>query len=234
MNPVLGTPQRILDVRGFGAAEGQGALFSVFDRLATGEGLLLVSASDPRLLLGALRIERKGLFEWSLLDEGPKSWHVEVVRRDAELGALRGVAEALSWDHDRLDELELRAFVALGAGDLEQARRWWRAFHHGLNRHIRFEEELLFPVFEARAGLPQGGPTAVMRSEHREIRMALEAITRDLEAASADVEELRCGLHRVLEDHNRKEEAILYPAMDRLLSDVEGDALVARIQEFSA
>lgn len=228
----LGTSQQVLDVRAFSAGDRRTAVFSAFDALSPGESFVLVSARDPRPVLDDLRAERKGLFEWSPLDEDPRCWHVEVARRDAAPGALRRVTEALTWDHARLDALERSAFAALAEGGVETARRLYRAFHHGLNRHIRCEEELLFPVFEARSGLPRQGPTSVMRAEHREIRMLLEGIARSLDGSADDVEELRRDLRRVLEDHDRKEEAILYPAMDRLLSDAESDALVGRVQAF--
>lgn len=40
-------------------------------------------------------------------------------------------------------------------------------------------------------------------------------------------------LHEVLEEHHRKEEGMLYPALDEVLTPEEGDALVSRIQIFT-
>ena len=46
-------------------------------------------------------------------------------------------------------------------------RRVWR-FQDALLHHFAMEEEVMFPAFEARTGMTQG-PTAVMRSEHRQM-----------------------------------------------------------------
>lgn len=99
--------------------------------------------------------------------------------------------------------------------------------------HIGFEEELLFPAFEDRAGfLPTSGPTAVMRAEHHEIRELLDRIEAGIADAAAPVEELRRSFHAVLGDHNFKEEEVLYPGIDELLGAEGADRLVAQIQRF--
>ena len=144
---------------------------------------------------------------------------------------LHGVFEVLAWDHDRLDALDKAAFEALGNGDLAGARALFAHFARGLDRHIRFEEEILFPAVEERAGLPtHAGPTAVMRAEHVEIRACLAGISSDLAEGGAGATEIRARMLSVLEGHNLKEEQILYPLADRALGKVEADALVARIQ----
>jgi regulator of cell morphogenesis and NO signaling len=140
------------------------------------------------------------------------------------------VTEALSWDHDRLDGLEQQAFERLAAGDRAGARAAWSEFTVGLRRHIRFEEELLFPAFEKGFGVsPEAGPTAVMCAEHREIERLIGAIGRAL-AGEETALPLRAQLHRVLGEHNLKEERMLYPATDQALDPEERDALVVRIQ----
>jgi iron-sulfur cluster repair protein YtfE (RIC family) len=42
--------------------------------------------------------------------------------------------------------------------------------------NLIWEENILFPLFEAKAGMRGSGPTAVMRAEHRRIGDCLEAI----------------------------------------------------------
>ena len=76
---------------------------------------------------------------------------------------------------------------------------------------------------------PAAGPTAVMRSEHREIERLIGAIGQALTGGEAPLL-LRAALHRVLGEHNLKEERMLYPATDQALAPEERDALVARIQ----
>jgi uncharacterized protein (DUF2249 family)/hemerythrin-like domain-containing protein len=221
---------RVLDVRSLAGPQACEGALRAFDALAPGEALTLVSAGPLPDVLRRLQADRKGLFEWSLLEGGPARFRFEIARRQAERGDRREVSEALGWDHDRLDALESRAFALHAAGDAEGARGAWAEFAVGLSRHIRFEEEILFPAFEQASGVPPGaGPTAVMRAEHREIEGLLEDIERALAGAGAPLS-FRDRLHEVLGEHNAKEEQVLYPLTDESLDGDARDALVARIQ----
>jgi len=140
------------------------------------------------------------------------------------------VALYLSWDHDRLDAILQSVRARVEAGSWEAARREYAAFHDGLDRHIRLEEGILFPLFEERTGMT-GGPTAVMREEHREIRGALGVMREALGRGDAALFHDGLGqLHSVLPDHNVKEERMLYPTMDRILPKADRAALAARLQ----
>ena len=225
--------ERPLDLRCLSAAERSTKALASFDALTPGEKLVLVSGDAGSDLLRRLQVERRGLFEWSVLEPGPASWRIEVARRTGPGGALRGVNEALSWDHDRLEALEAAAFEKRALGDLQLAHDLYAEFAAGLKRHIGFEEQLLFPAFEEKTGMPPtAGPTAVMRAEHREIEALLGEIEARIADAAAPVESLRRSFHAVLEDHSLKEEQILYPTTDHLLGEEEADRLVTKIQGF--
>jgi regulator of cell morphogenesis and NO signaling len=229
----VSTLPRHLDLRHHDAAGQDGATLQAFDSLLPGESFLLLAGADPRSLLDRLVFDRRGLFEWSPLEEGPEIWRVEVTRRNASPDSLRQVTEALGWDHDRLEAMEERAFAARGAGDLAEAKRLFAEFARGLRRHIGFEEQLLFPAFEEASGLPaHAGPTAVMRVEHRQIEALLEVIEAQIGVEGGLVLQSRTALHRVLGDHNVKEEEILYPSTDGLLGPIASDHLLGRIQAF--
>lgn len=140
------------------------------------------------------------------------------------------VTTYMSWDHDRLDAILRDVNLKVDAGRMAQARQAYREFEQGLARHIRIEEELLFPLFEVRTGVV-AGPTAVMRAEHREIERALEIMREGLE--KGDPSAFRDGLRflrEVLPDHNTKEEHVLYPTTDRVLSEAEREAFLARLR----
>src|SRR5262245_18882921 len=215
-----------VDLRKSRNAEAITVALEAFDALAAGEALVITAITVLPGLLAALQAQRRGLFEWSLLAAEPDRFQIQVDRRPARLGELRAVSEALSWDHDRLDAIEKLAFERLAAGDVEGARERWSEFMVGLRRHIRFEEELLFPAFEGRCG---PGPTGVMRFEHREIEALIEAIGATLPNPPV-ARMFRDQLHEVLGRHNLKEEQVLYPATDRSLTPEERDQLIARIQ----
>ena len=125
-----------------------------------------------------------------------------------------------SEDHQRLDDL-FHEFTKLKASDRPAAEKAFGEFKAGLERHIVWEEEILFPAFDKKFGHLQGGPTTVMRSEHREIRKYLDAMARKLSEQNFDTDDEEARLIPVLCVHNQKEEAILYPAMDGLFSEQE-------------
>lgn len=128
-------------------------------------------------------------------------------------------------DHDRLDSLFLQ-FRTLKTSDRETAVAAFNEFKSGLERHIVWEEEILFPSFERKTG-HSGGPTEVMREEHRQIRGFLGAIADKLTSDATDTAPEEVGLLSVLEAHNQKEEGILYPMIDQMTGAEE------RIEIFS-
>ena len=148
-------------------------------------------------------------------------------------GLFESVTAYLGWDHHRLDEGLRSVSSAVAKGLFAEAAARYEEFERGLLRHMRIEEELLFPVFEARSGM-LNGPTDVLRDEHRQVRMALALMRRGLQQAdtAAYLDGLRF-FESVLPDHNAKEEHILYPALDSLLRPAERAALVSRLQRES-
>ncbi len=216
------------------SAERVSTLLSVFDSLPPGESFVFSSRKFPGWLLDTLRAERKGQFDWTPLNGDPRDFRVEICRRAAERGTLRKISETLGFDHERLARLEVAAFIARAAGDARSAETWYEAFSSGLRRHIAVEEQLLFPLFEERAGLlPDSGPTEVMRREHQEILRLHAEILSTIGDPARLPDAARAAFHEVLEEHHLKEEGMLYPALDEVLSPEEGDALVAKIQGFA-
>jgi regulator of cell morphogenesis and NO signaling len=141
---------------------------------------------------------------------------------------FKSVAAYLSWDHDRLhailDTVRNRVYNA----EWPYARRDYDEFSRGLKRHIRLEEEILFPVFEDRVG-PRGRTTP-MRDEHTRIRGMLgslhDAVSR---ADAAGFRSSLAVLLSLMRVHCEKEEEILYPA-DRALPEPERAALIRRLR----
>lgn len=223
-----------VDAETLSSAERPSTLLSLFDSLPLGESFVFSSRESPEWLLETLRAQRRGQFDWTPLESGRAGFRVEISRRGAERGSLRRVSGALGWDHERLARLEVGAFVARTAGDTDSASAWYESFSSGLRRHIAIEEQFLFPLFEERSGIAPGtGPTEVMRSEHREIVRLLGEILRTIGDPAKLPDEKRAAFHEILEEHHLKEEGMLYPAMDEVLTPEEGDALVSRIQGFT-
>ena len=132
-------------------------------------------------------------------------------------GAMTGLAESLLQHHRYCDRFFALALEAAAASDWTAFARQVAALADELERHIAFEEGELFPAFEEASGL-RAGPTQVMRAEHSEMRDLLSALGAaqprvDPQGCRAELEHLRA----LLQEHNVKEESVLYPACDRLL-----------------
>lgn len=125
------------------------------------------------------------------------------------------IAEFFENDHHEIDVL----LEKVDFTDVPAAAAGLAEFDRRLERHIVWEEDVLFPAAARAMPALAQGPIAVMRVEHRTIRdlksAAREALARgDGPSAKARVEEMLA----VLGPHNRKEEQILYPMCDRLLA----------------
>lgn len=130
------------------------------------------------------------------------------------------ISETFQQDHDRLDRL-FQTFREKKRSDFAAAKEAFKEFKFGLQRHIVWEEEILFPAWEEKTGMSEGGPTMVMRREHRQIGDALEAIHAKVQAQNPESDAEEHMLLNVLSAHNMKEERVLYPAIDQVTA--EGD-----------
>jgi iron-sulfur cluster repair protein YtfE (RIC family) len=140
---------------------------------------------------------------------------------------MKSLTQYLQSDHRYCDGLvELVAPLAQ-AGKWQEARHALQAFEEALERHLRREEHVLFPAVENAHGGPLG-PTHMMRMEHRGMRDLLLQMHEALDRA--DGEELDAAsetLRIMLQQHNLKEEGVLYPMADRLLQAQARDLLQA-------
>lgn len=123
-------------------------------------------------------------------------------------------------DHDELDG-HFEEYRNLKRENYEKAKESFRKFESGLQRHIIWEEDILFPLFEEKTGMTNSGPTFVMREEHRQIKAYLKEICAKVEQNDLATDSEEQLLLDLLKAHNQKEENILYPAIDQVTSDGE-------------
>jgi len=127
-------------------------------------------------------------------------------------------------NHRECDELFAAAEESVANGDWELALKRWQAFSSALDAHITDREEgQLFPAIEAVNG-PMG-PTMVMRGEHEQMWVLIA----QMDDALADQDQrqflgLAETLMMLMQQHNMKEENILYPMMDQCIAE-EADRL---------
>jgi hemerythrin-like domain-containing protein len=136
------------------------------------------------------------------------------------------ISQILPAHHKHCDELFAVAEEAAQSGNWALCGEECGRFVRDMLAHFDAEENLLFPAFEAATGM-SGGPTQIMRMEHgqmRELLGQLEAAQRAKDAETfAGVAET---LLILMQQHNMKEENILYPMCDQALG-----AQVERLSE---
>lgn len=143
---------------------------------------------------------------------------------------MQSISKFMEQDHDRLDDL-YNQFKELKASDQNKANEIFSEFKSDLQKHIFWEEEILFPLFEYKTGMHDTGPTAVMRIEHKEIKNYLNEIFTNLNNGNTQTKDLENELFEVLYAHNLKEENILYPMIDNLVDDKEREEIFFKIKD---
>ncbi len=129
------------------------------------------------------------------------------------------ISDFMQHNHRHCDELYTRAEEAVAGQDWDSADQAWSAFASELDAHITGREEgQLFPALEAANGPP--GPIAMMRMEHEQMRALVAQLG---EALAARDQQQFLGLGETLmlltQQHNMKEENILYPIMDQFIAE---------------
>jgi len=139
------------------------------------------------------------------------------------------IMDFLGGDHRACDDLFASAEVAVAQKNWDSARSLFERFQTAMAHHLTMEEDVLFPAFEARTGM-RTGPTEVMRMEHAQMRGLLQemagAVTNADESRYLGLSET---LNMLMQQHNLKEENMLYPMSDQVLGD-ERDSLIRAMQ----
>jgi iron-sulfur cluster repair protein YtfE (RIC family) len=132
-------------------------------------------------------------------------------------------SKVLPAHHKHCDQLFAAAELAASKGRWVDCRHAFDAFSREMVAHFATEEEVLFPAFEEKFG-GADGPTRTMRLEHAQMNALIMAAGQAAAASSANdffgsVETLLI----LMQQHNMKEENILYPMCDRALAGYELD-----------
>ncbi len=134
--------------------------------------------------------------------------------------------------HKHCDELFAAAELAASKGRWVECREAYGVFRREMAAHFATEEEVLFPAFEAESG-SLSGPTQMMRLEHGQMNALMNA--GDQAVLDDDANGFFGALDTLLimmQQHNMKEENILYPMCERALAGREldlGRALAKRV-----
>lgn len=224
-----------LDLRDVPENERSGRVTEAFEALAPGGLLLFTTAEDPRKVLRQLIGNLWGRFDWAPLKEGDGQWLSQMLRR--EQPGPNGLEDMLTADHRRCDDLFAEAEAAAQEGDRERAELLFGRLNLGMERHFTIEEEGFFQEVDQRMGLMGGGPVGVMREEHQQMRGMLRQMADALAESNLEDSALEDYLAAadtmiyLMEQHNMKEEQMLYPMAEEALG-ADMDELLQRLYLF--
>ena len=131
------------------------------------------------------------------------------------------ITQYLTEEHRRCDNLYAEVENAVINDDWEKAEELFKEFKEKTLLHFDKEEKVLFPEFEEKTGIVMG-PTQVMRMEHQQARLILNQMEEALKNRNKkDFLSLGESLMILIQQHNMKEEQILYPMCDQNLNSAE-------------
>lgn len=216
-----------LDLTAIPAEQQLDNVLAAWASLTPGQTLQVQTGPQWDDLVSGLQGHCWGQFDWSPLERGPACWLAELVRLEQDPRNTT-IVDFFSRDHRRCDTLYAEAENAANEGDIAAMSRICRHFLVAMTHHFRMEEEVLFPAFENRTGMRQG-PTMVMRSEHEQMRGLMQQMHQAAETGDAELL-LKAGgtLLFVMQQHNVKEEQMLYPMSEAHLRPA--DALLKDVQ----
>ena len=133
------------------------------------------------------------------------------------------IKQFMAQDHRDCDLLFAKAENAAANDDWTAASHAFTEFVHAMERHLGVEEQELFPAFEEETGILTG-PTEMMRMEHEQMRTLFAEMKEAMEQQNSD-DYLGAAetLLIMMQQHNMKEEQILYNMMDQRLPDEVND-----------
>jgi hemerythrin-like domain-containing protein len=127
------------------------------------------------------------------------------------------ISSYMKAEHRECDTLFAGAEEAVALNEWQVANDRFLEFANETLRHFKKEEEELFPAFEAQTGSTEG-PTMVMRYEHEQVKGLIGKMAEALENEDRDAYlSLAESMMILLQQHNMKEEQMLYAMCDRTL-----------------
>lgn len=141
------------------------------------------------------------------------------------------IKDFMTHDHERLEQI-LRDFLKARDQNDHRARELFHEFRSGVEKHMAWEEEILFPAIERRTGMHLPGPAVLVQSQHEQIKLLFKELSAQIDNEGGNEETLK-ALIDLLALHNREEERILYPWIDVSLGKEDREAALEEIKQHS-
>jgi len=139
---------------------------------------------------------------------------------------MSNIKDFMTQDHRDCDEIFAQMEDAV-ATKSDEATTKFEEFADALTNHFKMEEMVLFPVFEQASGM-RDGPTQVMAMEHEQMRELLSKMSIAIEDKDKFFG-LSETLMILMQQHNMKEEQMLYPMAEQHLGD-DADHIISRMR----
>ena len=137
----------------------------------------------------------------------------------------KNINRTFTEDHRRLRQL-FQKFQSLKATDRADAKEAFKEFKVELERHIRWEERILFPCFDHKYTHLKYSPISLLHREHEQILVYLADLEGKLAKADFNTDAHERDIEMALRLHSENEEEGLFPALDKVLTDTERVAIM--------
>jgi len=143
------------------------------------------------------------------------------------------ISHYLTPEHRECDTIFAEAEAAAAKGDFATAKEKFLEFADETLLHFKKEEDEFFPLFEQVTGSEQG-PTMVMKHEHEQVRGLMGKMAQAIESEDKDAYlSLAESMMILLQQHNMKEEQMLYAMADRLFDSAKKEELINKMKEMT-
>ena len=124
------------------------------------------------------------------------------------------IKQVMAQDHKHCDDLFAQIDSLVMEEKWKQADSQVTLFINHVLYHFKHEEEILFPAFETVTNNTHG-TTMMMRQEHEQMRELFNELKQAIKARNFErYSGLAETLNIFIQQHNMKEEGILYPMID--------------------
>jgi len=134
-------------------------------------------------------------------------------------------------DHRACDNKFANMENAIADDNWTEGSKLFENFGGDLLHHFDIEEDVMFPGFEARSENAHCNPTPVMIMEHSQMRQLVDSMR---EAVAQKDKDKFFGLSETLmmtmQQHNMKEEQMMYPMIDEAMAE-ESNILLDSMKE---
>lgn len=185
--------------------------YSILRDMGPGETMRIWSPDEPTLLMAQLQNHMRHTLVPEVATDGQGYLITLHIRSPHEPLAL---ADTLRREHDEMDACLVRSLALVGAGQWTAAVAEVARLDHTLRTHILLENELLAPLAAREAQ----EPTSLMRREHDDILVQLDAIQEVCQASEEACGELDTWLGLLaatLNKHEYREEVSLFGLWER-------------------